>query len=174
MNDFRKDYFDHFAYGSNMSTLRLRQRCPSAVVIAAGYVIGRRLRFHKIGQDGTSKADAHWTGDEGDLLYGVVYRCHLRDRATLDRCESLGVGYNATAVDVHLIDGSERHRVFLYEALPTMIDSSMRPAAWYVDHVLRGAAEHGLPLDYQARLRQWAAGFQVDQTDGLGIRIAGG
>ncbi|MFG0254484.1 MAG: gamma-glutamylcyclotransferase family protein [Rhodopirellula sp. JB053] len=146
--------FDHFAYGSNMSTSRLRKRCPSAVALARGFVVGRRLCFHKIGKDGTAKADAFWTGDQRDVLHGVIYRCHVRDRAKLDRCESIGIGYDAAPVEVITPDAEVAQSMFLYEALPSMIDDSLRPAAWYVAHVLRGAEEHALPAAYQTALKQ--------------------
>ncbi|MBB3207790.1 hypothetical protein FHS27_003617 [Rhodopirellula rubra] len=153
MNVRLEETFDHFAYGSNMSTRRLRKRCPSAVVVSTGYVVGRKLCFHKIGKDGTAKADAFWTGDASDVLHGVIYRCNQSDRAMLDRCESIGVGYTTAAVEVHTSTG-DAHRVYLYEALPSMISASLRPARWYVEHVLDGAVEHGLPREYQESLRQ--------------------
>lgn len=141
-------YFDHFAYGSNMSPKRLRARCPSAMPIATGYVTGRQLRFHKIGRDGTAKADAFWTGDPNDHLHGVIYRCQMTDRLSLDTCESLGVGYDEVSVEVCLSDGGVR-TVFLYQALATQIREGLPVASWYAEHVLCGAAEHRLPVPYQ-------------------------
>ncbi|WP_153555487.1 gamma-glutamylcyclotransferase family protein [Roseimaritima sediminicola] len=147
--------FDHFAYGSNLSTARLRARCPSAIPIAVGYIRGRALRFHKRGRDGTAKADAYFTGNPTDLLWGVVYRCDLAEKETLDRCESLGCGYDL--VEVRVQANQKVLHTRLYEAMPQAIDTSLVPAPWYFDHVMTGAREHGLPSSYLRMLAGFAA-----------------
>ncbi|TWU01702.1 gamma-glutamylcyclotransferase family protein [Neorhodopirellula pilleata] len=150
-------HFDHFAYGSNLSSERLRARCPSATPLAWGFVIGRQLRFHKVGMDGTAKADAFFTGDPSDRIYGVIYRCWTSERTFLDACESLGVGYEEAAVDV-MIDGeNEPRRTFLYQAVAEKIRSDLATTDWYAAHVIRGAAEHGFPEAYQRHLADLVA-----------------
>lgn len=139
--------FDHFAYGSNLSSRRLRARCPSATPVAVGFVRGRQLRFHKSGGDGTAKADAFWTGRPDDVVWGVIYRCRMEEKSKLDRCESLGDGYDHCAVEVQV--GPDRWTSFLYEAMAHRIDPSLRPADWYHAHVVAGAVEHGLPQTYR-------------------------
>lgn len=147
-------YFDHFAYGSNMSSARLQARCPSATPIVTGYVVGRQLRFHKVGRDGTAKANAFWTGNPRDLLYGIIYRCLLTDRSVLDSCESLGVGYEEVPAEVIVEGESKPRQVFLYQAYATRIQEGLPTASWYAAHVLDGAAEHRLPTGYQNELLQ--------------------
>jgi cation transport regulator ChaC len=142
--------FHHFAYGSNLSIARLRARCSSAQPLAVGFVRGRRLRFHKVGRDGTGKANAEATGRHDDVVWGVVYHIQLDQRSVLDRCESLGDGYQEAIVDVQI--GKRRWRTFLYEAMPHRIDACVLPAPWYHDHLLVGAREHGLPVAYQRML----------------------
>lgn len=142
--------FDHFAYGSNLSSRRLRERCQSAQPIAKGYVRGRELRFHKVGRDGTGKADAVWTGDQEHRLWGVIYRCALAEQDILNRCESLGVGYQSVPVEVQV--GGKVMSTFMYQAMPDKIDPKIRPSSWYTDHVLEGIREHRLPLDYLRRI----------------------
>lgn len=138
--------FDHFAYGSNLSLDRLRGRCPSASPLAVGFVRGRQLRFHKIGRDGTGKADAWRTDDPNDQVWGVIYRCLLIEKPILDGCESLDLGYQFVPVDVHV--GDEVWTTFLYEAMETAIDQSMTPAEWYARHVIDGARQHDFPRAY--------------------------
>jgi gamma-glutamylcyclotransferase len=146
--------FDHFAYGSNLSLDRLRKRCPSADPIAIGFVRGRQLRFHKIGQDGTGKADAYWTGDDDDRIWGVVCRCLAVEKQILDRCESLGVGYEEVTVDVHSDAGVVV--TYLYQAKSDRIDADLRPAPWYHLHVASGARQHSLPLEYQRMIESYS------------------
>lgn len=150
-------HFDHFAYGSNLSSERLRARCPSARPLAGGYVVGRQLRFHKVGMDGTAKADAFFTGDHRDRLYGVIYRCFSSEKSVLDSCESLGVGYEEVIVDVFIDDEDKPHRTVLYQAVSGKIQPDLAVADWYAAHVIRGAAEHGFPPDYQRHLADLVA-----------------
>ncbi|WP_442505294.1 gamma-glutamylcyclotransferase family protein [Novipirellula sp. SH528] len=142
--------FHHFAYGSNMSTARLRARCPSAMPRAVGFVRGRTLRFHKLGTDGTGKANAFATNNDFDILWGVVYETLLSEKHELDRCESLGVGYEHVTVQVHVEDRTID--TFLYQAIASRIDNSLLPVDWYHDHVVKGSIEHGLPVDYHAMI----------------------
>ncbi len=142
--------FHHFAYGSNMSTSRLRARCPSAMVRGVGFVRGRKLLFHKRGMDGTGKANAFATKDDDDILWGVIYETLLSEKENLDRCESLGVGYEHATVEVQV--ASRTVTTFLYQAIADRIDNSLVPADWYHSHVINGAIEHGLPLEYHAMI----------------------
>lgn len=147
--------FHHFAYGSNISLARLRARCPSAVPLAVGLVRCRQLRFHKVGRDGTGKADAFMTGNPADIVRGVIYRCAVDDKHELDRCECLGDGYEEVIVDVQI--GDQVWKTFLYEAMPHRIDTEILPAAWYHNHIIAGAREHAFPEAYQKMI----AGFRT-------------
>jgi len=107
--------------------------------------------------DGTAKADAFLTGDHRDRIYGAIFRCNLSEKKCLDSCESLGIGYEEVAVDVW-IDGDDKpRRTFLYQAVEAKIQPDLAAADWYVAHVLRGAAEHGLPAEYQRQLADLVA-----------------
>ena len=145
--------FLHFAYGSNLSLDRIRSRCRSALPESVGFVQQRQLRFHKIGRDGTGKADAFWTGQTSDCVWGVVYRCLLEEQPILDRAESLGVGYEQVGVEVHTKTGTIE--TFLYQAKSERIDANLSPAAWYHLHVVNGAREHSLPLKYQRMIANY-------------------
>lgn len=48
----------YFAYGSNMSSARLRARVPSCRPIGIAFLPGHELRFHKRSKDGSGKCDA--------------------------------------------------------------------------------------------------------------------
>ncbi|EMI18166.1 AIG2 family protein [Rhodopirellula maiorica SM1] len=158
--------FHHFAYGSNMSTSRLRARCPSAKVKGVGFVRGRTMRFHKRGMDGTGKANAFATHDNDDILWGVVYETLLSEKVELDRCESLGVGYEHATVEVQV--ESQTITTFLYQAITDRIDDSLVPADWYHAHVINGAIEHGLPQEYHAMITRVTA--QPPQPVNVGTR----
>lgn len=129
-----------FAYGSNLSTRRLRRRTPSAQPVGRASLPAHVLRFHKRGRDGSAKADAFLTGDAADVVHGVLYDVDIAELPVLDRAEG---GYGADPLTVLHDHASVAARV--YRALPAWIDESIRPFDWYVRYVLEGAREHGLP-----------------------------
>ena len=132
-----------FAYGSNMSTLRLRARVASASPVAVGYVTHRRLVFHKRGKDGSAKADAYYTGRSSDRVWGVLFSIARDEKPRLDACE---LGYDTQQIDV--INERETIAASIYVAQRDVIDPSLRPFCWYHRLVIHGAREHALPSDY--------------------------
>lgn len=139
--------FNVFAYGSNLHLNRIQQRAPSAHPISIGCVKGRRIEFRKRSVDGSAKADARFTGDPSDCIWGVVYSVSSRDKYSLDKHESLGVGYDELHVDVH-ISSDRSMSAFIYVARHEMVDDSIHPYSWYLDFVRHGALQHCLPFCY--------------------------
>ena len=137
-----------FAYGSNMCAERMRARVANAVPIAIGYVMHRRLAFHKRGSDGSAKVDAVYSGRASDCVWGVVYSMSNNEKAELDGHEP---GYTAEAIVVHGNGGT--HSALMYVARAEAIDGSLKPYAWYHRFVLHGAVQQRLPLEYIERLR---------------------
>ncbi len=136
---------NYFAYGSNMSLRRLRQRVPQVRPLGTVSLTGYRLCFHKIGQDGSAKCDAFYTGAQVDVLHGVLYHIDPTDKVELDRIEGLGAGYDQREVTV--LSASARG-VSALTYVATHIDASLSPFGWYKQHVLVGAREAGLPASY--------------------------
>ena len=124
---------------------------PSATRVTVRYVPGRRLTFDKFSTgDRSGKCDCEATGDPAKLVYGVVYRIATLERAALDAAEGLHKGYRGEILTVIAEDAT--HRALAYVA------TDKRPRLpvldWYLEHVLAGAAEHGLPAAYVAQLRE--------------------
>jgi len=140
-----------FAYGSNLCLQRMQERVPQAMPVAAGSVDQRRFEFHKLGIDGSAKADAFRTGQDHDTVWGAVYELDPAGKNQLDRHESLGTGYDLEAVNVATADGRSL-RAYLYAARPEAIRKGLLPFRWYRDLVIRGAEQHSLPPVYIARL----------------------
>ena len=140
-----------FAYGSNLHMGRMRSRVPSAEPITIGYVAERHIAFHKRSIDGSAKADASYTADPSDRVWGVIYRIHARETPVLDRHEFLGIGYDREQIGVVTEHGATV-AAWMYVALSGAIDRSMRPYSWYLEFIVRGAHQHRLPLCYIAAL----------------------
>ncbi|MBT8429123.1 MAG: gamma-glutamylcyclotransferase [Gammaproteobacteria bacterium] len=139
----------YFAYGSNMSVPRLRQRVPSALVLDVAVLHGHRLAFHKAGRDGSAKCDIAVTGHQADAVHGVLYTLDPKHKAFLDQAEGLGMGYELKSVDVKRGDGAT---LVAFTYFATRIDPQLRPYSWYLRHVIRGAKEHELPGHYVASI----------------------
>ena len=132
-----------FAYGSNMSLQRVAARAASVKVVATGRVFGRRLAFHKIGRDGSGKADAMQSDRREDHVWGVVLSMTQQDKLRLDRCEHRYIQQQVC------VRGPDReHDAILYAASPTVVDPSLKPFSWYHRFVVHGATQHGLPDPY--------------------------
>lgn len=139
----------YFAYGSNMSFARLTRRVPSAVRIGACTLRQHDLRFHKKGTDSSGKCDAFYTDDPNHFIVGSLYDIDRDEKRSLDLVEGLGVGYAEKRVSL-ITESGETIEALTYYA--TMIDKSLRPYSWYLQHVLIGAVESGCPPHYVARI----------------------
>ncbi|MCZ6829772.1 MAG: gamma-glutamylcyclotransferase, partial [Gammaproteobacteria bacterium] len=108
---------------------------------------GHELRFHKSGRDGSGKCDAFRTGVSEDVVLGVLYQLAGHEKEALDRAE--GLGYRETTITVYS-EAAQPVQCFCYFA--TRIDNTLAPYTWYKEHVLIGAREAALPLEYIARI----------------------
>ena len=135
----------YFAYGSNLSTVRLTKRVPSAELLTTGRLTHHRLIFHKIGRDSSAKCNAFFTGQLDDYLYGALYKINPAHKKHLDQAEGLGNGYEIKHVTI--VTGSEKNiNAFTYYA--TRIAADIKPFHWYKQHVLSGVKEHNFPEPY--------------------------
>jgi gamma-glutamylcyclotransferase len=148
----REGSFLYFAYGSNMSSRRLRaaDRAPSAVFVETARLEGHRLVFDKVGMDGSAKADCERTGRPHDEVHGALFRIDDLDRPALDRAEGRGDGYDA----FELLFEAESGPVRALTYLATRKDPALLPFDWYVRHVRVGARECGLPDAYLAAIER--------------------
>ena len=97
----RRATLPYFAYGSNMLSHRLAERCPSASKVALACVRGRRLSFDKRSwKDASGKCRISKTGCPDDLVWGVLYDIEEGDLSALDRAEGAGRGYEVGTVAV--------------------------------------------------------------------------
>ena len=137
-----------FTFGSNMSSARLRERIAEAQSLGRAQLEGWRLRCNKSGMDGTAKANIE--AEQGAVVWGVVYRIPAAALPELDVIEG---GYERITVEV-LDDAGDKHSCHTYTSR-RLTDEPLLPNAWYKQHILQGAAEHGLPSSYRAQLVAW-------------------
>jgi gamma-glutamylcyclotransferase len=144
----------YFAYGSNMNMEQLRSRGvkPLSVIVA-------KLPDHRISFHGYSRT---WDGavetvvrDPGREVWGVIYDLTLADGDRLDTWQDVrldGTGtyflFPAKVIDTQ----GETRTVLLYKK--DVLRTEEKPSREYLDFIIRGALERGLPSDYIAGLRQ--------------------
>jgi len=135
----------YFAYGSNMSLKRLQARVPSAERIGLYKLLEHKLKFHKQSQDGSSKCDAFFSNNSKDIIYGSLFEIAPSEKHYLDEVEGVGKGYDIKEVVVY---GNNGKAVPAYTYVATDIIDNMQPYSWYLNHVIVGAKEVGVPTPY--------------------------
>lgn len=133
----------YFAFGSNLLSVRLRARVPSAAYVSTAVLAGHRLAFNKRGADGSAKCNVV-PAAESDAVHGVIWRIDAREKTALDAVE--GPAYYTWW---RMLPAAGRdYPVFTYAARPGMTTESRRPYDWYRAFVIAGAREHELPRAY--------------------------
>lgn len=150
----------YFAYGSNMSSVRLCSRIPSVKVVDQAYLKDRKVLFNKRSTDGSGKANL--VESPGDVTWGVLYEMNDSDVEQLDRIEK---GYQRIKIRVWQPDGETLEAV-TYQSTQLTDD----PIAYdrYKDLLITGARNHHLPQDYIAYLEQLPA--KPDKTKSKPVR----
>lgn len=135
----------HFAYGSNLCTDFVREHCPSAAFVACAALPNFRVEFRHYSQamgGGISTV----IEAPGELVQGCIYEIPERQLRKLDAVESVPDGHYRRDGFLVLDAGGRWRRAELYRvATPT---GPYLPSKSYVDLMVAGAKEHGLPPEY--------------------------
>ncbi len=130
------------AYGSNLHPVRLGQRVPSAELLGTALLPNLSLLFNKRSTDGSGKCNIV---DSGSGVYVAVYAMNKDEKATLDKYEGCGKGYDETKIEVPNFGDC-----FTYLANETHIDNELLPYCWYKEFVLVGCRKLDFPSNYVA------------------------
>ena len=150
--------FLHFGYGSNMLLKKLQndgcedghRRCPTAEKKSNCKIKKHRLRFWKKSRDGSGKCYIEYTGNDEDVVYGVLFSIDEIDHGYLNREEgatSQNSGYKEEKVSVITVDGEVQAFTYTING-EDKIDKTRKPYSWYKKQVVQGAIENDLPKDY--------------------------
>lgn len=138
--------FLYFAYGSNMLAERLVARCPSTKVIGQAKVVGYRVEFWKISNDGSGKATLV-SGNNTGTVNGVLFEIDRSELLELDKAEGAGAVYRKPGYkrveSFKVIDEEGKKQIATtYLANDTHIDKASLPYDWYVALVKAGAKQN--------------------------------
>jgi cation transport regulator ChaC len=112
---------------------------------------GWRLAFNKRGASGEVYANIA-PASSGEVVIGVVYRWDEESRKKMARREG---GYAQAIVEV-LTDAGDRLKAVTFIAQNTCEEG--QPSSDYLDTIVRGARQHGLPEEYIEQVMRLAGG----------------
>jgi len=127
----------YFAYGSNMNPERVRVRGMAIRSYMAGTLNDYRLAFNKRSTIVPGAASANVMASPGSVVEGVIYQ--LEDHTTIetmDPFEGYPVRYGRHIVPIITREGVLES--WVYTARADHIQEGLRPARWYLDHLLAG------------------------------------
>lgn len=157
--------FLYFAYGSNMLTEWLRDRCPSAQPIGIAIAANHRLVFEKRSIDKSGKATL--VRADGIHTPGVAFEIAENERPQLDTAE----GFKPEKPN----DPSRYRRDDNFEIqfvgsdgvitattyLANKPEDGLKPYDWYLALLIAGAVQHGLNPDHIKMLKR----IKFDKTN---------
>ena len=135
----------YFAYGSNLWIDQMAARLgpfradaePPRLARLPGY----RVAFNMRGENGQVYANIVRPGDH---VLGVIYSC---DSQALEKLDEFETGYRRERVEV-VDESGASVEVVTYMAEPENVMDGGKPSAEYVQRILRGGRQHGLPEAY--------------------------
>ena len=108
------------------------------------------MRFWKKSRDGSGKCYIEYTGNDEDIVYGVLFSIDEIDHGYLSKEEgatSQYSGYKEEKVSVITDDGEIDAFTYTING-EDKIDKTRKPYHWYRNQVIQGAIENDLPKDY--------------------------
>jgi cation transport regulator ChaC len=134
----------YFAYGSNMSTQRLRERVPESIPIGSAVLNDYIFACNKSSRDGSGKGNI--IEKAGGKTWGILYQIPISKLTILDHYE---VGY--IRIEVVTEFGNRPTKAITY--ISTHFTDEL-PFDWYMKYVIDGAKEHNLPDAYIIELEK--------------------
>ncbi|MBI1750064.1 MAG: gamma-glutamylcyclotransferase [Acidobacteria bacterium] len=138
----------YFAYGSNMSRATMQQRAGHLLDAQPGRLDNYTLVFNKKVRGGS--AEANIQPARGETVHGVLYRITESALRILDRSTGVPDHYRRIQISVSDTAGNP---VSAQVYIASKVGKGLRPAAHYLQTLLQGAGENGLPADYIAGIK---------------------
>jgi gamma-glutamylcyclotransferase (GGCT)/AIG2-like uncharacterized protein YtfP len=139
-------HFIYFAFGSNMNSKQMENRCPGAIFISQARVNGWSYFINGNGYAGIEENLNSYT-------LGCVWKLSETHFKSLDEYEAVNEGYyHRTLIQASLLpSGIEKETVVYLSNNRTY----GKPSQHYQEEVVEGAKQLGLPNDYIQMLLKW-------------------
>ena len=129
----------YFGYGSNMNQTRVVNREMPFSEVLAGTLRGFELAFNKRSVKYPGAASANVVENSGSHVEGVLYQLNGEDAILkMDPFEGYPVRYSRYRLPVKTLTGDVD--AWVYMANQDYITEGLRPARWYLNHLLAGKA----------------------------------
>lgn len=152
----RKDYW-YLAYGSNLWKNQKEKRTGPIRTGNESPQIARladyRFAFNKRGDKG--QVFANIMAASGNEVIGIVYRVNDESLVRMDAKE---VGYDRCTVTV-MLESKTCIEAITYIAMASNIIAEGKPTRVYLNKIINGANEHGLPIEYIEKIQKLALGI---------------
>jgi hypothetical protein len=145
----------YFAYGSNMNLKWMEERCPGSRPLRIATLHDYLLSFRYPSTSWPGGGACDIVRRKGSLVWGVLFEVSEADLQALDDYEDVAQGgYRRLPVTV----SSEGflHNAISYEVVEKL-PQNLKPVDEYLDLVIAGAEQNGLPRGYIESVRQLAA-----------------
>ena len=146
----------YFAYGSNLSRAVMQSRAGQILDAKPGRLENHELLFNKKVRGGTSEANIQPA--RGKTVFGVLYKITDAALRSLDRSTGVPMAYRR--IEVSALDAGG-NKVNAQAYIASKVEKGFRPAGHYLQNILDGAAENGLPEEYVAYIKK-AAGVTAN------------
>ncbi len=149
----------YFAYGSNMQSATLRGRRGIAFQRALpGRAAGWRLVLDKPPLISVGESFANIIRDPDSQVLGVLYEISDADLPHIDLTEGVLIGnYQRIEIPVQALSALDAPPAAAFTLISDRRDETLQPSTRYMDLLIAGAEEHGLPAEYVAFLRSLPA-----------------
>lgn len=169
--------FLYFAYGSNLLAKRIHVNNPSAVRAGIGKLENYRLDFVTISRSWKG-AIATVVSTPGRTVWGAIWEIDNENLRNLDKQEGVASGvYIPLEVNIITPSGENKKcRVYQQSVIPKEVKkmkdlpTERRPSGPYLMTIIMGAAESGLPEDYQKFLKTIPHNGYVGDVD-MGFKL---
>ncbi len=127
----------YFAYGSNMNPDRVKLRGMAVRSYMGGQLSDYRLVFNKRSTIFPGAASANIMVSSGSVVEGVIYELESHQTIeSMDPFEGYPIRYSRHIVSIATRKGALNS--WVYTANEDHIQEGLKPAKWYLDHLLAG------------------------------------
>lgn len=147
----------YFAYGSNMNRAQMRSRAGQIFEEQPVRLENYEMLFNKKARGGSATANIRPA--PGRTVFGVLYNIPETAFRNLDRFE--GVPEHYRRIEVNVTDGAGR-KIAAQAYIATKVEKGLRPAPHYLQVILDGAGEHGLPAEYIGEIKATAGALRTN------------
>ncbi len=142
-------YVYHFGYGSNLDHESVKQYCPSSKFVMKAFLPNYEIQFRfwsEQDQGGISTI----IEAPGELVQGVIYEIPENELLELDILESVPLGFYTRDLFLVLGENGLWQKADLYRVADPQ--GPFPPSKSYVEHMIKGAKQHELDLEYIKKL----------------------